>query len=170
VQIYNGGFYDIQDFSVGIRLADQNGSLITESNSTPTDILAGRTNLVNVRMLLDLNQIQSSQLRELAFNHTTLNASLTLASSYMDRLVNIHIGANRTMDWSPLVDNLKLDLQGMKLQQNVTAYDVTVPYSFDAGDMIMGQQVKVTTTLRDPSGSWAPVRIQSSSRIKMMER
>ena len=74
VQIYNGGFFDIEGFTVGIRLADQNGTLISESNSTPTDILAGRTNLVNVRMLLNLNEIQPSMLRELAFDHTTLKS------------------------------------------------------------------------------------------------
>ena len=66
-------------------------------------------------------------LRELAFNHTTLNVSLSLASYYMERLVNIHIGANRTMDWSPLIDDMNVDLQGMQLKQNGPAYDVLCP-------------------------------------------
>jgi hypothetical protein len=152
VQIYNGGFFDIQEFTIGIRLTDQNGTFISESNSTPTDILAGRSNFVNVRMALDLNDIDPSIMRELAFEHTTLNMSVTLATYYMEHLVNIHIGANRTMDWTPLIDNLQFDLQGMQMQQNGTGYNVLVPYSFDAGDLIVGQQVNVRTTLRDPSG------------------
>jgi len=152
VEIYNGGFYDIQAFTVGISLSDHNGSLISRSNSTPTDILAGRTTLLNVRMAVDLDTIQPSFMRELAFNHTTLNMSLTISSYYMVHLVNIHLGANQTMDWSPLIDNLQFDLQGMELQQNGAAYDVQVPYSFDAGDLIVGQRVSVGTTLSDQSG------------------
>jgi hypothetical protein len=152
VEIYNGGFYDIQAFTVGIALSDHNGSLISRSNSTPTDILAGRTTLLNVRMAVDLDTIQPSFMRELAFNHTTLNMSLTISSYYMVHLVNIHLGANQTMDWSPLIDNLQFDLQGMELQQNGAAFDVQVPYSFDAGDLIVGQRVSVGTTLSDQSG------------------
>jgi hypothetical protein len=152
VQVYNGGFYDINGFTVGIKLADQNGSVITESESEPTNIVAGRTNLVDVGMKFDLNRIQPSMLKELAFNHTTMNLSLSLSTYYMENLVNIHIGANQTMDWSPLIDKLNVDLQRMELQQNGTAYDILVPYSFDAGEMIVGQQVNVRTTLRDPSG------------------
>jgi hypothetical protein len=152
VEIYNGGFYDIQAFTVGIALSDHNGSLISRSNSTPTDILAGRTTLLNVRMAVDLDTIKPSFMRELAFNHTTLNMSLTISSYYMVHLVNIHLGANETMDWSPLIDNLQFDLQGMVLQQNGAAYDVQVPYSFDAGDLIVGQLVSVGTMLSDQSG------------------
>ena len=152
MEIYNGGFYDIQAFTVGIALSDHNGSLISRSNSTPTDILAGRTTLLNVRMAVDLDTIQPSFMRELAFNHTTLNMSLIISSYYMAHLVNIHLGANQTMDWSPLIDNLQFDLQGMELQQNGAAYDVQVPYSFDAGDLLVGQRVSVGTTLSDKSG------------------
>jgi hypothetical protein len=152
VQVYNGGFYDIKGFTVGIKLADQTGSVITECESSPTDIVAGRTNLVDIGMKFDLNLIQPSMLKELAFNHTTLNLSLSLSTYYMENLVNIHIGANQTMDWNPLIDNLNVDLPRMELQQNRTAYDILVPYSFDAGDIIVGQQVNVRSTLSDPSG------------------
>lgn len=152
VQIYNGGFYDIQGFTVGIALTDHDGALISRSNGTPTDIPAGRTTQLNVRMAVDLDTIKPAYMRELAFNHTTLNMSLTIASYYMVHLVNVHLGANQSMDWTPLIDNLQFDLQGMKLQQNGAAYDVQVPYSFDAGDLIVGQRVSVGTTLRDQSG------------------
>ena len=152
VQISNGGFFDIQEFSVGIRLTDHSGTLISESNSTPTDILAGRTSILNVRMALDLNGIEPSIMRELAFNQTSLNMSLTQSSYYMEHLVNIHIGANRTMDWTPLIDNLQFDLQGMQMQQNGSDYNVQVPYSFDAGDLMVGQQVNVRTILSDAPG------------------
>jgi hypothetical protein len=152
VQIYNGGFFDIQEFSVGIKLTDPNGTLISESSSTPTDILAGRSNLLNVRMALDLDQIEPSVMRELAFNHTTLNMSLTLSSYYMERLVNLHIGSNQTMDWTPLIDNLQFDLQALQMMKNGTSYNIQVPYGFDAGDLIVGKQVNVRTTLRDETG------------------
>lgn len=152
VQIYNGGFYDINDFTVGIKLADPNGTVITESDSTPKDIPAGRTTNVDVELLFDLNDIQPSLMKELAFNHTKLNIVLSISTYYMENLVNIRVGANQTMDWSPLIDNLNVDMQGLQLQQNGTAYDIIVPYSFDAGEIITGQQVSVRTTLRDPSG------------------
>ncbi len=149
VQVYNGGFYDIQDFSVGIRLTDMNGTLISESDSTPSDIVAGKTSLLNVRMDMDLDGMAPSILRELAFNHTTLNMSLTLSTYYMERLVNIHVGANQTMDWTPLIDNLQIDLQNVQMQQNGSAYVVQVPYGFDAGDLIVGKQVSIRTILRN---------------------
>jgi hypothetical protein len=115
------------------------------------DLLAGRTSFVHVRMALDLDDIEPSVLRELAFNHTKLNMSLGLASYYMEHMVNIHIGMNSTMDWTPLIENMQVDLQGMQVQQNGTGYDVIMPYSFDAGSMIVGQQVKVRTVLHDSS-------------------
>jgi hypothetical protein len=152
IQIHNGGYYDIQGFTVGTRLTDQNGILISESKGTPTDILAGRTNLVNVRMAVDLNSIQPSVMRELAFNHTTLNVSLSVASYYMESLVNIHIGANRSMDWSPLIDNMQFDLQRLQIEKNGSAYNMLVPYSFDASNILLRQQANVRTFLRDSSG------------------
>ena len=136
VQIYNGGFFDVEDFSIGIKLTDHTGTLISTSNSQPMDLLAGRTNIVNVRMALDLNSVEPSVLRELAFNHTTLNMSLSLASYYMERMVNIHIGTNSTMDWTPLIENMQVDIQGMQIEQNGTGFDLNVPYSFDAGDIM----------------------------------
>jgi len=151
VQINNGGFFDIEDFSIGIKLTDQNGTLISTTNSPPMDLLAGHTNFVHVRMALDLDHIEPSVLRELAFNHTKLNMSLSLAAYYMEHMVNIHIGTNSTMDWTPLIENMQVDVQGMHLQQNGTGYDVILPYSFDAGNMIVGQQVKVRTVLHNSS-------------------
>ena len=151
VQIYNGGFFDFQEFSIGIKLTDHNGTLISTSNSPPMDLLAGRTNFVNVRMALDLNDLGPSVLRELAFNYTTLNMSLSLASNYMDNMVNIHIGTNSTMDWTPLIDNMQVDLQGLQIQQNGTGYDIEVPYSFEAGNMIVGQQAGIRTVLHNSS-------------------
>jgi hypothetical protein len=153
VQVDNGGFFDIQDLSVGIRLSDPNGSLISESASPPKDILAGRTTFLDVRMDLDLNSLDPSLLRELAFNHTALNMSLTLSTYYMERLVNLHIGADRTMDWTPLIDNLQFDLQDLQIQQNGSAYSVQIPYGFDAGDLMVGKQANVMTILRNPSGA-----------------
>jgi len=115
------------------------------------DLLAGRKNFVNVRMAMDLNDIDPSVLRELAFNHTSLNMSLSLASDYMVHMVNVHIGTNSTMDWTPLIDNMQVDLQGMQIQQNGTGYEVDVPYSFDAGNMIVGERANVRTVLHNNS-------------------
>ena len=50
VRIYNGGYYDIEDFVVYFHLEDSQGNVISDYRNMPVDINAGRRTTVNIAM------------------------------------------------------------------------------------------------------------------------
>ncbi len=86
MDIYNGGYFDITDFSVHFRVSDGD-YLIADHASDPVTIVKGRTTQVNIDMELDLSTVPTTELKRLVFESTRLNVEVGMAAGYSMGLI-----------------------------------------------------------------------------------
>lgn len=148
IDVYNGGYFDISGFQMSFRISND-GILIAQDTSDPTDIVTGRTTRVNVVMEMDLDDIPTTELSKLVFEQSTLDLTVGVEAAYTLGLVRASVHIDQSMDWSPLISDLAVDTSSISVVPNGTSYDLVVPYSFRASDMISGDTVGLAATLRN---------------------
>jgi hypothetical protein len=148
VKIYNGGYFDITDFRMHF-VVGQGGQQITDYLSEPTNIVTGKTTTVNVEFSLDLKQIPNSVLQRIVFEKTVLNLEVGVEAAYTLGLVKASVHTNQTMNWDPLISNFNVQTSQAQVSNNGTNFDISVPYSFDANDIIAGNQMILDATVHD---------------------
>ncbi len=148
VDIYNGGFFDITDFSMRFQVSDGD-RLIADHTSSPVNIVAGRTNRVIIDLEVDLGTVPTAELQRLVFERTMLKLEVGMGAGYSLGLVKADVRTNQTMEWEPLIGDLMVNTQGVQAQTNGTNVDYLVPYSFTASDMVTGNAVSLQATLRN---------------------
>ncbi len=149
VEVYNGGYYDIQDFILGFSIRDNASTELVSFHTAPVDIVHGRWTDVPLALAIDLNQVDPATVGLLVFHDASLNMSIDVQAQYIDRMVKIDLGGYSDMNWSALISGLTVDTAAMAIQPNGTLYTVTVPYHFEASDLIRGTHLTVGATLRN---------------------
>ncbi len=142
VDITNDGYFDIQDLTIRFKIAD-GSKIITEQTSVPVDVVAGRTNHLNISVALDLNDIDEEHLKNLVFNATVLNLEVGVEAGYSLGLVKASINTQQEMNWEPMVSNLDINTNSISWVDNGTNVDVMIPYHFDASDFVRGKTAVV---------------------------
>jgi hypothetical protein len=140
VDIINDGYFDIQDLTVKFRIAD-GANVLTEYSSVPVDVVAGRVNHLNLSVVMDLDYIDESDLKDLVFNATTLDLEVGVEAGYSLGLVKAAISTEQEIEWEPLVSDVQIDTGNVNWETNGTSMDVLVPYSFKASDFAQGKTV-----------------------------
>ncbi|MDW5562528.1 MAG: hypothetical protein SA339_04805 [Methanomassiliicoccus sp.] len=146
VDITNDGYFNIEDLTVRFRVADR-GVVLTEQSSVPVDVIAGRTNHLNLTITLDMDTISEERLKDLVFNSTTLDLNVGVEAGYSLGLVKASISTNQQMEWHPMVSNVSIDTSNIQWHNNGTSMDLLVPYSFDASEFAQGKAVGMQATL-----------------------
>jgi len=147
VRIYNGGYYDIEDFVVYFHLEDSQGNVISDYRNMPVDINAGRRTTVNIAMEIDPEDIGEEEMRNLVFNGTTFEMLVELEAKYMMRLMEIHVNHTEEMEWEPLIRDYGINLWGVYAQYNGSQMELVAPFFVDASEILNGQTVNVECIL-----------------------
>lgn len=148
LRIYNGGYFDFQDVQVSLRVSSM-GILLAEGTTEPVDVRAGIVNRLVPTFTLDLNGIDLEGLSALMFESSELDMEVAVRAAYTMGLVSARVSFSQPMEVGPLVSDLQLFPDAAAWEDNGTAVDMLVPYSFYATPLIHGQTVELKATLRN---------------------
>lgn len=148
LEVYNGGYFDIEDFRLFVRITE-GGEVLAEEGSAPADIKAGRYNDLDLSFTMDLNAMDPEVLSILVFEEAILDMRVGVEASYSLGLVRAEMSFNQTMTWEPLISGLDIRSSDATVVINGTSLDILVPYRFEASEMVHGQTVQVHATLRN---------------------
>ncbi len=145
IRVNNGGYYDIEDFSVSFEISDDMGNKITDYVNTPVDLTAGETTQFNVMLRIDLDDISNEAISNMVFNGTTFDTEVEIEAQYMMKLMKMSVNASEQMDWSPLIQDY--GVENVYHTSNDSAITLHAPYYISASDMLNGQSITVDCVL-----------------------
>lgn len=160
VEIYNGGFYNIEDFTISYKFMNETGDIVIEGQSEPVDISAGRTTTLNVSFVIDLNSIDPSELKKIVFESGSYDFVVNIETFYMMKLLKLEIGINNTMEWEPMINEFEMDLSSVNYEVNDSYLTINLPYHIYAADMLVGKQMTVRCVISN-----ATAEIGSAQKI-----
>ncbi len=146
IEVYNGGFYNIDDFSINYKIKD---GLLTlyEDESLPVDIVAGRTTTVNIALSIDLDRMGEEALRRMIFESSDLDIIFGMEAYYTMGLVRFELSGSQEMHNDAFISNINIDRSNIQVDQIGSSYNIIIPYQFNAAGMIQGQQVNLDASL-----------------------
>jgi len=147
ISVYNGGFYDIEDFNLGLHVEDENGDLIMNDRTDPVNLVAGKTTDVNLQLSLDIGDIPLEGKRKIVFEGASFNISVNVETYYMMKLMRLGMTVTDDMQWSPLINDYGIDQSGIRYQYSGSQIEMIVPYHISASDMVNGYAIGVSSEL-----------------------
>ncbi len=152
IQIYNGGFFDIQNFTLGFELRNNGSSdVLVSSQTAPVDIVHGRWTDIPLAFDMDLENMNRSTERELVFNDTSFNLSVSVQAQYTDRMITLGLNGYDVMNWTALIYDLNVDTSDLNVGSDGSNYMMSVPYHFSASTILSGAHVDIGVRLCDPT-------------------
>jgi hypothetical protein len=153
VKIYNGGFYNIEDFTISYKFVNENGDTVIQGQSEPVDIIAGRTTTLDVSFVIDLNSVDPSELKRIIFESGSYDFVVNIETFYMMKLLKLGIGINNTMEWEPMVSDFGIDVDEVHYEVTDSNLTVNLPYYVYAADMLTGKQMKINCTISNATSA-----------------
>jgi hypothetical protein len=150
--VTNNGVFAINDLTVGITFLDQQGHVLSQSDSGKMDVPAGGDTDLDITLSLDLGDMDQQDRANLIFNGTETKFILDVDAKYTLDLVKINIEGVDEMSWEPLIRDINIRTENAYLKQDGGEFFMVIPYSFNAQDMVFNQMVLVTTQFRDAHG------------------
>ncbi|NLT37035.1 MAG: LEA type 2 family protein [Methanomassiliicoccus sp.] len=151
IDVTNYGYFSIDDLTLMLKLS--NGDLVlTDQRSQPVDIPTGGTTRVNLALSMDLDSISDEALKDMVFNSTELLMKLGVEAGYSLSLVKATVNIEESMDWDPLISNYNVDTNNVQVVANGSNYDMSVPYTFSASELIQGRTLDIHSQLVNSTG------------------
>lgn len=125
LSIYNGGFYDINRFSISTQISDGRGSAINRSTTYVPILPKGENTTIEHRMTLSIVQAATSNLSYLLFNDSELNVEAIVKLVYANAFP-IEISTSFTTPWGAPFANLTLGDMAV-----ISSTRVSMPLSFE---------------------------------------
>lgn len=155
VNIYNGGYFDIEDFALTIDLTDMDGTHLSNTSSVPTDLASGTWTEIVLPVQFDIGTLPLDKRIDIVFNGTEVRVGIGLDSYFGLRTIHVTMDGSpdQTMSIPALVSNLNIDPGNLRLASSRGGYQLVQPYSFDASDLLTGKDVTVSAVIADPDGT-----------------
>lgn len=151
IDVSNYGYFSIEDLTLMLRVS--NGNLvITDQRTEPVDIPTGGTTRVNLALNMDMNSLSDDVLKDMVFNRTELMMRLGVEAGYSLSLVKASVNVEESMEWDPLITDFNLDINNVQTAANGSNYNMVVPYSFSASDLIQGRTLNIHSQLVNSTG------------------
>ncbi|MDD1767344.1 MAG: hypothetical protein LUQ27_02085 [Methanomassiliicoccales archaeon] len=147
ISVYNGGFYDFEDFSLGLHVEDENGDEVLDERTDPVDLKAGRSTDVDLGLSLDIGDVPIEAKRQLVFEGASFEISVNIETYYMMSLMKLGITITDEMQWSPLISDYGIDQSGIYYQYSGSQIEMIVPYYISASELVDGYVIQVTSEL-----------------------
>ncbi len=149
ISVYNGGFYDFEDFSIGLHIEDENGDQVMDDRTDPADLKAGKSTDVDLELSLDIGDVSDDIKRQLVFEGALFEISIDVETYYMMGLMKLGMTMNDEMQWNPLINEYGIDEYGIHHQQSGSQIEVVVPYYISSSEFLNGRVVQVSSQLRN---------------------
>jgi hypothetical protein len=153
VGVYNGGVFDVNDFHIDFGMTDANLTKLASAGTDHVNIRSGQWNDLDLKVAIDLNRMNETELRSFVFNVTKVRMALDVGATYPLGWISLNIGGNSTTEWQPLVKDYSVDVNHMSLVHNGGQYSLTVPYRVNVSDKISGAPMGLKVTMRNASGT-----------------
>jgi len=147
ISVYNGGFYDFEDFSLGLHVEDENGDEVLDERTDPVDLKAGRSTDVDLGLSLDIGDVPIEAKRQLVFEGASFEISVNIETYYMMSLMKLGITITDEMQWSPLINDYGIGQSGIYYQYSGSQIEMIVPYYISASELVDGYVIQVTSEL-----------------------
>ncbi|OPY32630.1 MAG: hypothetical protein A4E32_01212 [Methanomassiliicoccales archaeon PtaU1.Bin124] len=153
VNIHNGGYFDIEDFTLSVNMTEMDGTHLATSSSVPTDLKAGKWTTATLPVRIDLNSLTPEQKSDIIFNGTEVKMALGLDSYFGLRFIHLTVNGagNQTMEIPPMISNLSIDPAQLRLESTGAGYALVQPYSFGASDLVTGKTIQVAVSISNSS-------------------
>lgn len=160
IRIFNGGYLSIDDFHMWVVLTDANGAFLSESSSPTIDLRTNEWTTVTLPFVLDLSTLSDEKRMDIVLNGTDVNIKIGIDAYFGLRTIhtNIEAGGNQTMHIPALISQLDIDVDRVSLEQSEVGYDIVVPYSFSAADLLSGQTLNLVSQMSNISGPLGQAR------------
>lgn len=156
LDIYNGGYFAIEDLRFHIEISED-GVLLTETSSESADIVPGKENNIVLKMPVDLNDLDQDDRRRLVFEGADLTMDIRVEAVYPLGLSSASIMTAQDMVLDPLISDVSADTGNARFYQNGPDINVEVPYSFGASGMIKGMDFDLRAALSNASAELAHI-------------
>lgn len=151
LEVYNGGYFDIDDVKVSIAL-DANGTVLRSTSET-MNVRSGMVNHLDPTFSFDLDDLEPAMLASMLFERSEMVLDIDVEGKYALGLVGANVSYQRTVDWEPLVSSLVISPGEPSWEENGTAIDLLVRYSFDASSLLQGMETGMELTLLGEDGA-----------------
>jgi hypothetical protein len=173
VSVYNGGFYDIEDFSLRMQVVDESGNEIMDDRSIPANLRSGKTTDVPLQLSLDIGNVSQEAKRKIVFEGASYNISLSIEAHYIMKLMKLGIAVEDEMRWDPLINEYRIDQSQIRYEYSGSQIVMIVPYYISTSQMVYGYVINVTSEVRNSNSvlgtRFAPVPLTPSLNGKLRE-
>ena len=147
VEVYNGGYFDIDDVRISITLDDDEFKLT--SSSEVMKIRAGMINQLNPSFSFDLRDVELNAIAPMVFEHRDIDLIVDIKGMYALGTIGASISYTDVIEWEPLIDrnNLKLVMDTVP-QDDEELTDVFIKNSFGASPIIQDSKAKFDLELK----------------------
>jgi hypothetical protein len=149
VSVYNGGFYDIEDFSLRMQVVDESGNEIMDDRSIPANLKSGNTTDVPLQLSLDIGNVSQEAKRKIVFDGALFNISLNIEAHYIMKLMKLGIAVEDQIRWDPLINEYRIDQSQIRFEYSGSQIVMIVPYYISTSQMVYGYEINVTSELRN---------------------
>lgn len=149
VSVYNGGFYDIEDFSLRMQVVDESGNEIMDDRSIPANLKSGNTTDVPLQLSLDIGNVSQEAKRKIVFDGALFNISLNIEAHYIMKLMKLGIAVEDEIRWDPLINEYRIDQSQIRFEYSGSQIEMIVPYFISTSQMVYGYEINVTSELRN---------------------
>lgn len=151
--VRNGGFYDIEDLSLGFVLTDEEGDVLLTDRSDPADMPAAETTTVDIELALDIGSMSQSAKRKVVFEGGTYGLTVDLETYYIMKLMKLNVSMDQQMDLQPLISDYVIDENNIQYQYVGSQLLITIPYHVSASDIIAGSTIDVDCTMTNSTAT-----------------
>jgi len=151
LEVYNGGYFDIDDVKVSVAL-DANGTVLTSTSEAMT-VRSGVVNHLDPTFSFDLGDLGPATLASLLFERSEMVLDIDVEGTYALGLVDANVSYRHTLDWEPLVSSLVISPGEPSWEENGTSIDLLMRYSFDASSLLHGMETGMVFTLIGEAGT-----------------
>ncbi len=143
VEVRNGGYFNIEDFTVSFSFEDDSGDVVFNASTEPVDLIAGRTTTFDLDLSIDIGDIEADELRKIVFDGATYDLVVDVETYYMMKLMRLGVSLSNSFEWSPLVSGFEILESEIRFERIDTTAYVFVPYRIYSSEMIAGQEIAV---------------------------
>jgi len=151
IGIYNGGVLDIEDCRFRADSTVENGSFVTSSQSMSTNLKAKEWTYVTIPLTLNVNELTRIMEQDVVYNGATVNITLDLSTYVALRLIHFELSTpeGQSFEIPALISNEQVDVSQASIVPYGDGYALSIPYSFDASSLIVGQTISLHGGLRN---------------------
>jgi hypothetical protein len=143
--IDNGGFYDVQDLSIGYVVRNYSNQLIAEDTISVGTMKTGAVSSGEIVFEFDLLDLYERGITWMVFNDDLLDFTVEISCYYTMRLVKFDAIYSVSIPWNALIQ----DVSVTEVRFDPSSFDLLVDYRVVTSDVLSGSTTVTATLYED---------------------